>query len=162
MSIKIELVDYDNKNQTNELLRLLNEYAKDPMGGGSELANFSKTNLIEELKKRSFIFSIICYVDGKPAGFSNCIEGFSTFKCKPLINIHDFAVNPEFRGLQLSQRLMNKIEEVAISKGCCKITLEVLEGNQVAQNAYIKAGFKGYELDPEMGKAVFWEKSLQS
>jgi ribosomal protein S18 acetylase RimI-like enzyme len=55
---------------------------------------------------------------------------------------------------------MNKIEDLAISKGCCKITLEVLEGNQVAKSAYIKAGFKGYELDPEMGKAVFWEKSL--
>jgi ribosomal protein S18 acetylase RimI-like enzyme len=160
MKIETKLVNYDDEKQANELLLLLNEYAKDPMGGGSELATHSKSNLIEELKKRSFIFSIICYVDGKPAGFSNCIEGFSTFKCKPLINIHDFAVNSEFRGLQLSQRLMNKIEDLAISKGCCKITLEVLEGNQVAKSAYIKAGFKGYELDPEMGKAVFWEKSL--
>lgn len=160
MKIETKLVNYDDEKQVNELLLLLNEYAKDPMGGGSELAEFSKSNLIEELKKRSFIFSIICYVDGKPAGFSNCIEGFSTFKCKPLINIHDFAVNSEFRGRQLSLQLMNKIEEVAISKGCCKITLEVLEGNQVAKNAYIKAGFKGYELDPEMGKAVFWEKPL--
>ncbi|MFT6085716.1 MAG: ribosomal protein S18 acetylase RimI-like enzyme [Glaciecola sp.] len=160
MKIETKLVNYNNEKQANELLFLLNEYAKDPMGGGSELAGHSKSNLIEELKKRSFIFSIICYVDGKPAGFSNCIEGFSTFKCKPLINIHDFAVNPEFRGLQLSQRLMDLIEDIAISKGCCKITLEVLEGNQVAKNAYIKAGFKGYELDPEMGKAVFWEKSL--
>jgi ribosomal protein S18 acetylase RimI-like enzyme len=160
MKIETKLINYNNEKQANELLLLLNEYAKDPMGGGSELAEFSKSNLIEELKKRSFIFSIICYVDGKPAGFSNCIEGFSTFKCKPLINIHDFAVNSEFRGLQLSLQLMNKIEEVAISKGCCKITLEVLEGNQVAKNAYVKAGFKGYQLDPEMGKAVFWEKSL--
>jgi ribosomal protein S18 acetylase RimI-like enzyme len=160
MKIETKLVDYDNEKQANELLLLLNEYAKDPMGGGSELAQHSKSNLIKELKKRSFIFSIICYVDGKPAGFSNCIEGFSTFKCKPLINIHDFAVIPEFRGLQLSQRLMNKIEDIAISKGCCKITLEVLEGNEVAKNVYIKVGFKGYELDPEMGKAVFWEKSL--
>ncbi|MFQ3249193.1 MAG: ribosomal protein S18 acetylase RimI-like enzyme [Glaciecola sp.] len=160
MNIKIEIVDYDDKRQADELLSLLNAYAKDPMGGGSELASFSKQNLIGELNKRPFIFSIICYVDGKPAGFSNCIEGFSTFKCKPLINIHDFAVNPEFRGLQLSQKMMSKIEEIAIAKGCCKITLEVLEGNLVAKNAYIKSGFKGYELDPEVGKAVFWEKPL--
>ncbi|WP_412970977.1 GNAT family N-acetyltransferase [Glaciecola sp. MF2-115] len=160
MNITTEIVDYGDKRQADELLSLLNAYAKDPMGGGSELASFSKQNLIGELKKRPFIFSIICYVDGKPAGFSNCIEGFSTFKCKPLINIHDFAVNPEFRGLQLSQKMMSKIEEIAIAKGCCKITLEVLEGNLVAKNAYIKSGFKGYELDPEMGKAVFWEKPL--
>lgn len=160
MNITIERVDYNNKEQANDLLSLLNAYAKDPMGGGGELAAYSKANLINELKNRPFVFSIICYVDGKPAGFSNCIEGFSTFKCKPLVNIHDFAVNPEFRGLQLSQKLMQKIEEIAISRGCCKITLEVLEGNHIAKNAYIKAGFKGYELDPEMGKAVFWEKPL--
>jgi ribosomal protein S18 acetylase RimI-like enzyme len=160
MNITTEIVDYKNERQTDELLELLNEYAKDPMGGGTELASITKSNLVSELKKRAFVFSIICYVDGKPAAFSNCIEGFSTFKCKPLINIHDFAVNPEFRGLQLSQILMNKIEEIAIDKGCCKITLEVLEGNNVAKNAYIKSGFKGYELDPEMGKAVFWEKPL--
>lgn len=160
MNITTELVDYNNDIQTNELLGLLNEYARDPMGGGESLSVSTQANLIAELKKRPFIFSIICYVDGKPAGFSNCIESFSTFKCKPLINIHDFAVNPDFRGRQLSQILMAKIEEIAKSKACCKITLEVLEGNNVAKSAYIKAGFKGYELDPEMGKAVFWEKPL--
>jgi ribosomal protein S18 acetylase RimI-like enzyme len=160
MNIICKVVDYNDDIQANELLSLLDAYAQDPMGGGSELSTYSKTNLINELKKRPFVFSIICYVDGKPAGFSNCIEGFSTFKCKALINIHDFAVNPEFRGLQLSQKIMQKIEEIAIEKDCCKITLEVLEGNVVAKNAYIKSGFKGYELDPEMGKAVFWEKPL--
>jgi hypothetical protein len=40
------------------------------------------------------------------------------------------------------------------------VTLEVLEGNQIAKNAYIKFGFAGYELDPKMGKALFWEKPL--
>ena len=160
MNITLTRVDYDNAKQTRDLISLLDAYAIDPMGGGSALASFSKENLISELKKRPFIFSIICYVDGKAAGFSNCLESFSTFKCKPIINIHDFAVNPEFRGLQLSQRLMEKIEEIAKEKGCCKITLEVLEGNEVAKRAYIKSGFQGYELDPEMGKAVFWEKPL--
>jgi ribosomal protein S18 acetylase RimI-like enzyme len=160
MKVTTELVDYNNSKQTGELLSLLNAYANDPMGGGSELGEYSKANLITELLKRPYVFSVICYVDGKPAGFSNCIESFSTFKCKPIINIHDFAVNPEFRGLQLSQALLLKIEDVANHKGCCKITLEVLEGNEAAKNAYVKAGFKGYELDPEMGRALFWEKPL--
>ena len=47
-----------------------------------------------------------------------------------------------------------------IKKNCCKITLEVLEGNTIAKNAYKKFGFMGYELDPKMGKAMLWEKSL--
>jgi ribosomal protein S18 acetylase RimI-like enzyme len=160
MKITTELVDYKNEKQTGELLLLLNAYANDPMGGGAALSEYSRANLVDELLKRPFVFSIICYVDDKPAGFSNCIESFSTFKCKPIINIHDFAVNLDFRGLQLSQVLLSKIEEIAQQKDCCKITLEVLEGNEAAKNAYIKAGFKGYELDPKMGRALFWEKPL--
>ncbi|MFT5635935.1 MAG: hypothetical protein ACI89T_001390 [Cognaticolwellia sp.] len=40
------------------------------------------------------------------------------------------------------------------------MTLEVLEGNKVAKNAYQKVGFGSYVLDPEMGQAVFWQKKL--
>jgi len=36
---------------------------------------------------------------------------------------------------------------------------EKLYSNQ-AQNAYEKFGFGGYELDPEMGGTMFWQKSL--
>ena len=52
------------------------------------------------------------------------------------------------------------VEEIARKKGCCKITLEVLQGNRVAQNAYRKFGFDNYALDPEAGHAEFWQKSL--
>ena len=40
------------------------------------------------------------------------------------------------------------------------LTLEVLEGNKVAQAAYRASGFAGYELDPEVGRAMFWQKKL--
>jgi hypothetical protein len=30
----------------------------------------------------------------------------------------------------------------------------------VAQTAYKASGFAGYELDPKMGKAMFWQKKL--
>ena len=40
------------------------------------------------------------------------------------------------------------------------MTLEVLEGNEIAQHAYRSFGFAGYELDPRMGKAMFWQKKL--
>jgi hypothetical protein len=56
--------------------------------------------------------------------------------------------------------LLQKTENLAIDLGCCKLTLEVLEGNHVAHAAYLSAGFSGYELNPEMGKALFWEKKL--
>lgn len=159
--INIILVDYKNPQQGNDLVLLLDSYARDPMGGGESLSQFAKENLLAELSKRDFGLSLIAYVDNQPAGLLNAFEGFSTFVCKPLLNVHDIVVLEQFRGLQLSQLLLQELETIARAKGCCKITLEVLEGNSIAQRAYQKAGFAGYELDPQMGKAMFWQKKLQ-
>ena len=51
-------------------------------------------------------------------------------------------------------------QRIARQRGCCKVTLEVLEGNTSAQAAYRRAGFEGYQLDPVMGRAMFWQKWL--
>lgn len=139
---------------------LLNEYAKDDMGGGTELTEFTRQNLIAELKKRPNIHVILAFVDENPAGLALCIEGFSSFDCKPLLNIHDLVVAPAYRGRGLSKRLLGKVEETATELGCSKLTLEVLEGNRVAQSAYRAFGFDGYELRPETGKAMFWQKKI--
>ncbi|MFQ3172362.1 MAG: ribosomal protein S18 acetylase RimI-like enzyme [Oleispira sp.] len=66
----------------------------------------------------------------------------------------------DYRGLQLSQLMLDKVEEIARTRNCCKLTLEVLTGNTVAQNAYVKFGFLDYVLSPEMGSAMFWQKVL--
>jgi ribosomal protein S18 acetylase RimI-like enzyme len=52
--------------------------------------------------------------------------------------------------------MLNKAEEIAIDLGCCKLTLEVLEGNTIAQSAYKSCGYS----DPKMGRAMFWQKKL--
>jgi len=130
------------------------------MGGGEPLSDFIKENLAKELSKIAHAFSVICYVDGKPVGLINCFEMFSTFTCKPLINIHDIVVVNGFRGLGISQLMLTKVEKRAQEKGCGKMTLEVLEGNDIAKKAYLKFGFDGYELDPKMGKALFWQKVI--
>lgn len=142
------------------MLSLLENYALDPMGGATALNPSVRDNLATELAKLPHAFSVICYVDDKPAGLINCFEAFSTFKCKPLINIHDVVVSAKYRGLGISQKMLQHVENIAIQKGCCKVTLEVLEGNHIAKNAYVKFGFVGYELNPHIGKALFWEKPL--
>ena len=103
---------------------------------------------------------MLAFISGEPVGLVNCFEGFSTFQCRPLVNIHDVAVVAQHRGLGISQKMLAKVEEIARQRGCCKLTLEALEGNTIAQNAYRKLGFAGYELDPVMGKAMFWQKAL--
>jgi GNAT superfamily N-acetyltransferase len=152
--------DFNNPAHAEAIVYLLNEYAKDPMGGGAELSDFVKTNLISEMAKRASVHAILAFVNGKPAGLANCIEGFSTFACKPLLNIHDMVVLAEYRGQGISSLLLKKAEELAKSMGCCKLTLEVLEGNKTAQAAYVANGFMGYQLVSEMGQAMFWQKKL--
>ena len=160
MNQEVLLVNYTDPQHAKDLVYLMDSYACDPMGGNTALKAEVKATLANALAKIPYAFSVICYVDGKPAGLVNCFEAFSTFKCQPLINIHDVIVIEDFRGLKISQLMLQKVEDVARERGCCKITLEVLEGNTVAQNSYLKFGFAGYELDPQMGKAMFWEKVL--
>jgi len=158
--ISIQIADFSNPAHASAIVYLLNEYAKDDMGGGEPLSTFTQANLVKEMAKRPICHAAIAFVDGKPAGLINCLEGFSTFACKPLLNIHDVVVLAKYRGQGISSRLLQKVEAIAVSLGCCKLTLEVLEGNKLAQAAYIANGFAGYQLDPEMGRAMFWQKKL--
>ena len=56
--------------------------------------------------------------------------------------------------------MMRKAEDIAKVRGCCKLTLEVLSGNEVALKVYERFGFAAYQLDPEAGSARFLEKKL--
>jgi ribosomal protein S18 acetylase RimI-like enzyme len=138
----------------------MDEYSRDPMGAGKALPSHVRENLVAELKCRDAIHVIIAFRAGVPAGLVICIEGFSTFACSTLLNIHDVIVSREHRGKGICKRMLEEVEMLARKIYCCKITLEVLEGNAIAQNAYKSFGFNGYELDPAMGRAMFWEKKL--
>ena len=162
MDINVFQADYSNRRQAKEIVDLLNIYALDPMGGGEALRDNVKTSLVSALAKIPQAFSILCYVDDEAAGLVNCFQAFSTVACKPVINIHDVMVCDEYRGLGLCRRMLDKVEAIARERGCCKVTLEVLEGNQTAQAAYKKLGYAGYEIDPRLGKALFWQKQLPS
>lgn len=161
MKIEVLRADYLDAGQAADIIFLLNSYATDPMGGGQALAPDVRQNLVATLATLPHAVTLLCYVDGQPAGLANCFEGFSTFRCRKLLNIHDIAVLAKFRGLGLSQHLLRAVEEEARERGCAKLTLEVLEGNAPARAAYEKFGFGAYQLDPAMGQALFWQKSLK-
>lgn len=154
------VADYLDPDHATAIGTLMDGYTADPMGGGAPLSDTIKAKLAAELSKIPHAFSILCFVDNVPAGLANCFEAFSTFKCKPLINIHDIMVALEYRGRGLSQKMLMRVEDIARQRGCCKITLEVLEGNAPARGAYERFGFSSYRLDPAMGDALFWHKEL--
>jgi ribosomal protein S18 acetylase RimI-like enzyme len=76
------------------------------------------------------------------------------------LNIHDIAVLPDCRGQGVGQALLAAAEQLAIDRGCCKLTLEVLTGNARALQSYLRFGFAPYALDPAAGQASFMQKWL--
>lgn len=162
MTFNIIKADYLNAQHARDIPILLDAYASDPMGGGTPLSEAVKQELVPELSKLPHAFSVLAYVDGEAVGLINCFEAFSTFQCKPLINIHDVVVLKEYRGLDLSQKMLALVEEIARFRGCCKLTLEILSENEIAQSAYRKFGFADFTLDPKLGVALFLEKPLSS
>lgn len=159
-TFEIIIADYADPQHQEIIPRLLDAYARDPLGGGEPLREEVKTNLVRELRKLPQALSLLGFYDGRPVALVNAFFGFSTFQGKPLLNIHDMIVLPECRGLGLSQRLLAAAETIARAQGCCKLTLEVLSGNEVAMGSYRKFGFSGYELDSRYGQAMFWQKPL--
>ena len=162
-SLRVCQADYANPAHAAVLVQLLDMYARDPLGGGQGLSEFAKAHLVPGLAARPQAFSVLAFVgedDSKPAGLVNCIEGFSTFACQPLVNVHDLAVRPEFRGQRVGERMLELVESIARRRGACKLTLEVLQGNLGAQRLYQRAGFSNYQLDPAMGHAQFLQKWL--
>ncbi len=163
-SLQIVQADYANPLHAIALVGLLDAYAQDPMGGSEPLSQFAKANLVAALSARAQAFSVLAFAgsDGEvPVGLVNCIEGFSTFACQPLVNVHDVVVLAAYRGQRVAEQMLARVEEIARLRGACKLTLEVLAGNAGAIKLYRRVGFANYQLDPAMGQAQFLQKWLK-
>lgn len=152
--------DYANPAHAAAIINLLDTYARDPAGGGEPLSDYARRNLVDQLAARPFIFSVLALEGDTAVGLVNAIEGFSTFACKPLVNIHDVIVLPSHRGRSIAAQLFATVETLARARGACKLTLEVLDGNAAARALYRRLGFTAYQLDPAMGHAQFQHKWL--
>lgn len=71
---QIVVANLNNPTHAEAIVYLLNEYAKDNMGGGVGLSDFTKQNLIPELKKRQGAYTLITFMDEAPAGLTICFE----------------------------------------------------------------------------------------
>jgi ribosomal protein S18 acetylase RimI-like enzyme len=162
LKIEIKAVDYGDPADQAALVSLLDMYARDPMGGRQALTPGVKLELCNQLARFPGAVSFLALVDGQAVGLLNAFLGFSTFKARPLMNVHDIAVLAQWRGQGVGQALLQAIEAHAQSLGCCKLTLEVLSGNVLAQRTYRSFGFENYALDHEAGVAALMQKWLVS
>lgn len=158
--LAIVQADYGNPVHAAALLEVLDAYAQDPAGGGMPLSEFARINLIGELAGRPQAFSVLAFDGEQAVGLVNCIEGFSTFASRPLVNVHDVAVVASHRGQRIAEKMLSLVEQIANQRGACKLTLEVLQGNASAIKLYDRLGFAGYQLDPALGYAQFLQKKL--
>ncbi len=166
-TVHICRADYSNPVHARALVAVLDAYARDPMGGGEGLSDFAKAHVAAELAARPQAFSVLAFTENtqsqtqaQPVGLVNCIEGFSTFACRPLVNVHDVAVLATHRGQGIAERMLALAEDIARERGACKLTLEVLSGNTGAVRLYQRVGFAACELDPAAGQARFMQKWL--
>lgn len=159
--LRICRADYHHPAHADALVFLLDAYARDAAGGGQPLSDFAKNHLVAELAARPQAFSVLAFDGTQPVGLVNCIEGFSTFACRPLVNVHDVVVLASHRGRRVGAQMLALVEEIARERGACKLTLEVLQGNRSAITLYERIGFAGYQLDPAMGNAQFLQKWLE-
>ncbi len=162
--LRVFQANYSDTLHAKAVVQLLDAYAQDPAGGGQPLSAFAKENLVQELAKRPQAFSVLAFDGDVPVGLVNCIEGFSTFACKSLVNVHDVVVLSSHRGQRVGEQMLALAEQIAVQRGACKLTLEVLSGNHSANKLYERIGFGAYQLDPakfeQWGSALFLQKWL--
>ena len=160
MKIKVIEADLGDPLHAEAVITILDSYAKEPVGGGKPLSDEVRARLIPELQQLDKLMILLAIQEGTPIGVAVCFIGFSTFAARPLVNVHDLAVLPEFRGMGAGQLLLESLHERAEKLGCCKITLEVREDNSGAHALYKRLGYNDYKPSDRPVTTFFLEKHL--
>ncbi len=159
-TIEIVEADLDCAGHQRAVVELLDAYAADPMGNGAPLSAEVRRDLIPGLRRHPTTLIFLAWLDGRAVGIAVCFLGFSTFRARSLINIHDLAVLPECRGCRIGPRLLEAVADKARQLRCCKLTLEVQENNHRARRVYEAAGFAQAQYHESAGGSLFYARSL--
>jgi ribosomal protein S18 acetylase RimI-like enzyme len=142
------------------IVTLINAYARDAMGTGQNLPVEVRARLIPGLQQHPTTLVFLAVQAHTPVGIAVCFQGFSTFAARPLLNIHDLAVLPDYRRRGVGRQLLEAVEARGRALGCCKLTLEVREDNERAQRLYRDVGFSDVKSTPGVVRNWFLQKSL--
>jgi len=143
MNLRIRPADLADAHDAASITLLLDSYAAEPVGGGKPLPPDVRQRLIPSLKEIPRALVLLAFADDVAIGIAVCFVGFSTFRARPLLNIHDLAVLPQYRRRGAARALLQAAEDYARRQGCCRLTLEVLQSNSGAQALYREFGFDG-------------------
>jgi ribosomal protein S18 acetylase RimI-like enzyme len=157
--VRIVEADLSDPAQAAHVVDLIDAYAREPIGGGTPLAEGARERLPAGLAAHPTSRIWLAYAGDAAVGVAVVFEGYSTFAAAPLLNIHDLAVLESHRGQGIGRRLLAAVEQAARARGCAKLTLEVVEKNQRAQGLYKSFGFEA-GAPADTGVTFFYTKKL--
>jgi GNAT superfamily N-acetyltransferase len=158
--INVVLADLSRPAHQQAVVDLIDAYSRDPMGDEMPLPEDVKQRLIPGLREHPTTLIFLAYDDDKPIGIALCFRGFSSFAAKPLINIHDLSVLPNYRGKGVGRQLLAVVADHGRKIGGCKLTLETQEHNYTAQKLYKSIGFARDVHTTEAGGVIFMTMKL--
>lgn len=160
MSINIIDANLSDEAQLGNIIEVIDAYAREPAGGSAPLPQNVRERLLRDLRHVDNAVVLAAMDDDRTVGVAVCFRSYSTFKARPLINIHDLAVLPEYRGRGVGTALLAAVEGRARTDGCCKLTLEVLDDNFGAHRLYQSLGFEDGGPGANETTTLFMQKPL--
>ncbi len=160
MNTQILDADLENPTHAEAIVAVLDAYAREPMGGSRPLEAGVRARLISGLRAQPGAEILLARHSEEFVGVAVCFLGFSTFSAQPLLNLHDLAVLPAYRGRGIGRLLLAAVEERARQRGCCKVTLEVRDDNAIARALYRRSGYGDFAPSAESTPTFFLEKRL--
>ena len=88
---------------------------------------------------------VLAEIDGEPAGFALFFHNFSTFLARRGLYLEDLYVKPEVRGHGIGRRLLSRLAEIALERGCGRFEWSVLDWNEPANRVYETLGAKALD-----------------
>jgi ribosomal protein S18 acetylase RimI-like enzyme len=158
--VRIVVAELDRPAHQRDVVAMTVAYAQDAMGNAGPLPAEVLQRLIPALRAHRTTLILLAYLDQEAVGIATCFVGFSTFAARPLINIHDLAVLPPYRGRGIGRALLDAVEQQARQRGCVKLTLEVHADNQRARAVYKDLGFSDTATGAAAGGTLFYTKPL--
>ncbi len=141
MDVIVERANLSDPEQADALVEIIDSYARGPGGQNAPITAHARRELARGLIDHPSAMVLLAVVEGRAVGTAVCVFSFSTFVGKPTVNIHDFAVLPEFQSRGVGRALLADVEKRARERDCCRITLEVHDTNVGAKRLYADFGF---------------------
>ncbi len=151
--------DFDNPSHAAAIRGMTNDYAMGEFGGGARLSPEVLDRIVPGLRSAGNALVFLAFEEEVPVGIATCFTGFSTFRARPLINIHDLAVEESHQGQGIGKQLIEAVAEKGRELGCCTLTLEVRSDNRNAKSLYERMKFTG---SGPRGRSLFefWSSPL--